>query len=182
MDVSDVISKMKRKNKILFSKDSDCLLELSDMISKQNRRTLILWAFECGEKIAKYLTEKYPDDDRPEKALTISRQWSHGMVKMKLAQRAILDVHSMAKDITDKSDAALCHALGQGFSTVHTGGHAIGLPIYELTSIVLRYGIDDSEELINKKIIEYTDLLKEIADKITIVEYEWADFITVDKK
>ena len=55
---------------------------------------------------------------------------------MPSARPAILAVHAMAKQLQDPGDAALCHGVGQGCSTVHTPRHAMGLPIYELTALV----------------------------------------------
>lgn len=62
---------------------------------------------------------------------------------MPIAQRKILDCHGFAKEIDNKEDIATVHAVGQACSVVHTAGHAMGYPIYDLTSFVHRYGIDD---------------------------------------
>ena len=66
----------------------------------------------------------------------MARLWAMGKVKMPSARPAILAVHAMAKQLQDPGDAALCHGVGQGCSTVHTPRHAMGLPIYELTALV----------------------------------------------
>lgn len=55
---------------------------------------------------------------------------------MPLARGAILRCHSLAKELTDPADQALCHAIGQAASVVHTPGHAMGYPIYALTALV----------------------------------------------
>jgi len=44
---SDVEIKMKKSNKILFSRDSECLHDLISLIQKQNHRTLVMWALDC---------------------------------------------------------------------------------------------------------------------------------------
>ena len=54
---------------------------------------------------------------------------------MALPRRAILDLHAMAKTLSDPADAARCHAVAQACSAVHTEAHAIGLAVYELTAI-----------------------------------------------
>ena len=76
---------------------------------------------------------------------------------MPVAKRAILDVHAMAKLMDDPVDAALCHAVGQGCSCVHTPKHALGLPVYELTAVFLTGG--DPEESVGA----YADSLKRIS-------------------
>ena len=48
MWLADVKAKTKRKNQILFSKDSVLLDELCQLIEQANRRALILWASLLG--------------------------------------------------------------------------------------------------------------------------------------
>ena len=85
------------------------------------------------------------------------------------AKRAILNCHAVAKELTNKEDIALCHAIGQACGVVHTVGHAIGLPIYELTAIVYKYGIDNcKDKLINRK--------KEYIDKIYYYQEHYKEY------
>ncbi|MHB8076331.1 putative immunity protein [Desulfosporosinus fructosivorans] len=58
----------------------------------------------------------------------------------KMAKRAILDSHAVAKKIDDSEYGALCHAIGHAGATVHVETHALGLPFYELTAIAFKYG------------------------------------------
>ena len=50
---------------------------------------------------------------------------------MPQAKAAILACHALAREWDSPEDIALCHAVGQGCSVVHTAGHAMGYPIYE---------------------------------------------------
>lgn len=84
------------------------------------------------------------------------------------AKRAILACHGLAKRLTSSEDIALCHG------TVH----AIGFPIYELTSIVRKYGIDNCKEAFYKRLAEYTQRLQAFASSRKADEYEWAKFFT----
>ena len=43
---SDVEIKLKKRNKMLFSRDSQCLQELIKLIQIQNHRTLVMWALD----------------------------------------------------------------------------------------------------------------------------------------
>ena len=90
------------------------------------------------------------------------------------AKRAILACHGLAKRLTSSEDIALCHAVGQALGTVH----AIGFPIYELTSIVRKYGIDNCKEAFYKRLAEYTQRLQAFASSRKADEYEWAKFFT----
>ena len=51
MWLAEVKAKAKRKNQILFSKDSLLLTDLCQLIAQANRRALILWALELAEEL-----------------------------------------------------------------------------------------------------------------------------------
>ena len=137
MWLAEVRVKSKQHNQILFSKDSLLLDNLRHLIDQANRRTSILWALGLAEGTARELAEKYPEDHRPQDAITASRAWASGEIKMPIAKQAILNCHAIAKELADPADIARCHAVGQACSVVHTAGHAQGYPMYELTAIVL---------------------------------------------
>lgn len=180
MDLQDIAIKLKKGNKILFSEDSPCLQELVELMSKQKRRTLVLWVFECGRETLERFEDGYPDESRPRKAFDVCEQWAQGSVKMPEAKQAILDCHNVCKEIEDAYYIALCHALGQGLSTIHAGEHAIGLALYELTAIVLRTP-DNYEGAVERRIKRYVDTLKYFEKEVDNIGYKWADFLLRDE-
>lgn len=157
--IDEVRLKQKRGNRILFSKQSECLQELLLLFQNQSRRVLALWAFDFAAESVARLQERYPSERRPQEALEAARLWAAGKIKMRTAQRKILDCHAFAKEIDDKEAIAICHAVGQACSVVHTAGHAIGYPIYDLTAIVYRLGIENCEQAVERRIREYRDRL-----------------------
>ncbi len=144
MDLTDAFDRHSRGCAILFTRDSPCLSRLSEDLNAADRRTVVIWALENAARVADVLEASHPDDPRPSAAVSACTLWSMGDVLMPFAKRAILDVHAMARDMDDPADAALCHAVGQGCSCVHTPKHALGLPVYELTAAFLRSGGDQS--------------------------------------
>lgn len=58
---SDVENKIKRRNKILFSRDSECLQDLIKLIDLQSHRTIVMWAFDCAEMPLEQFEAKYPN-------------------------------------------------------------------------------------------------------------------------
>lgn len=178
----DVEIKLKKGSKILFCGDSECLQDLIKLIQLQSRRTLVLWALECASVTLEQFEAKYPDEQRPGICLELCEAWARGKIKMPIAKRAILDSHAMAKEINDKEYAALCHAIGHAGATVHTETHAIGLPIYELTAIVLKYDKDNFSKPVTEKINYYYNRLlywQKNTDKLGL---EWADFLLDDTR
>ena len=177
MKYSDVEKKLKKGNKILFSRDSNCLQELIPLIEFQNHRTLVLWALDCAKQPLKLFETKYPDEKRPRIALELCEEWAKGKIKMPAARRGILDAHAVAKEIDDKVCIALCHAIGHAGATVHVKTHALGLVFYELTAIVLSKGKDSFNLAVEQKISFYYERLlywQENTDKLDIL---WAKFL-----
>jgi len=177
MWLADVKAKAKRKNQILFSKDSLLLTDLCQLIAQANRRALILWALELAEETARELAGKYPEDPRPLDAIAASRAWASGEIKMPIAKQAILNCHAMAKELADPADIARCHAVGQACSVVHTSGHALGYPMYELTAIVLELGLDNCREPIEQRVMYYKQRIRYWMEYEKNCQQSWAGFL-----
>lgn len=177
---SDLREKIKKKNKILFDRKSWCLQDLRKLICQQDHLTLVLWAFDCVQIPMEKLIEKYPDELDIHPAYEQAYLWAHGDLKMPAAKRAILDCHAVAKKMTNAADAALCHAVGQGCSTVHVETHALGLVFYELTAIVIESEYEDYENAVIGKIRYYEDRLKYWQENAPeyICGKKWAEFLT----
>lgn len=177
---SDVEIKIKKRNKILFSRDSQCLQELIKLIEIQNHRTLVMWALDSAKLPLTQFEAKYPAELRPRTCLELSEAWARGKVKMSIAKRAILDSHAVAKVIDDSECGALCHAIGHAGATVHVETHAIGLPFYELTALVLKYGKDNYQKPVGEKISYYNQRLLYWQENNEKFGLEWADFLSDD--
>jgi len=179
---TDVKIKLKKRNKLVFSRDSQCLQELINLIQLQNHRTLVMWALDCAKFPLEQLEIKYPDELRPRICLELCEAWARGKIKMPIAKKAILDSHAVAKQIGDSEYGALCHAIGHAGATVHVETHALGLPIYELTALVLKYGIDNFQKPVIEKINYYYNRLLYWQENTDKLELEWAGFLLDDTR
>ena len=177
MWLAEVSAKAKRHNQILFSKESLLLDNLRHLIDQSNRRELTLWALELAEDTVLQLAERYPEDLRPGEAIAASRAWTACEIKMPIAKRAILNCHAMAKELTDLADIARCHAVGQACSVVHTAGHALGYPLYELTAIVLEHGLDGYRDSIEQRVVHYEQRLHYWTEFEKTCQQNWAGFL-----
>lgn len=173
----EVSEKLKRGNQILFEKNGLFLNELNQLILLCSHRVLVQWSLDIAKDIASYLTTKYPNEDSFSSCYTCSKMWSFGEIKMQLAKKEILRCHAFAKTISDKVDIALVHALAQGCSVVHTPQHALGLPLYQLSSIVFNFGIDNSEEKLLTQLQYYMDRLIYWKTQTPLEDRKWATFI-----
>ncbi len=176
--LEEVKEKDRRKNQILFGKDSEYLRDLRMLLEGQSHIVVTLWALDLAEESVEILKAKYPAETRPEEALTAARDWAAGKVKMRFAQRKILDCHAVAKELTDKADMALCHAIGQACAVVHTAGHAMGYPMYDLTALVYRHGLDGCAEFVEARKQEYITRLLDWSANEKDEERTWASFLT----
>ena len=177
MWLAEVSAKAKRHNQILFSKESLLLDSLRHLIDQSNRCALTLWALELAEDTVLQLAERYPEDLRPGEAIAASRAWAAGEIKMPIVKRAILNCHAMAKELTDPTDIARCHAVGQACSVIHTIGHALGYPMYELTAIVLEQGLDNCRDAVEQRVMYYEQRLRYWTEYEKTCQQNWAGFL-----
>lgn len=173
-------NRIDRKNQILFTQDSDFLRDVVAVVQEQNHQTLVLWAFEFADKTVQKLSMRYPHEQRLKIAVATAKEWAAGNVKMPIAQRAILQAHAVAKEINSPEDIALCHAIGQACGVVHTSGHAIGFPIYDLTALVLHYGMPDCKKPVEERKQQYIDRMQYWREHYTDHSGTWADFMLKD--
>ena len=165
MWMDEVAQKKKRGNRILFSKDSLFLQDLRMLLEGRNRRVMVLWALDLAEQTVERLEESCPTDPRPRFALEAARAWASGRIRMPVARRAILDCHAMAKELTAPADIARCHAAG------------LGLPMYELTAIVLEQSPDTCRAAVENRKQDYIDSLLQWIDREKTCQMEWAEFL-----
>ena len=177
---SDVEARLKRKNKILFTRQSESLQNLITAIRLQNHRVLILWALDCANQTLAHLEFLVPNENRPRQCLDTCRAWAEGRIKMKPAKETILSCHKAAKQLAE-IPAALCHGIGQAGATVHVETHAIGLPMYELTALVLAQGNVCYEEKVADKIKYYEERLAYWKARPEQKNGNWAPFLLKDK-
>lgn len=178
----DVAKRFKRGNKLLFTRDSACLQELRRAICQQKHRTLVLWAFDCVAAPLQWLSQAYPNEQRPGQSVALCRQWAQGEMKMPTAKKALLQVHAAAKEVEDPVAIALFHAVGQACATVHVETHALGLPFYELTTIVHAYGMADCAGPVQEKIDWYLCRLNYWQEHVDVRPRKWAAFLLDDSR
>lgn len=177
---AEVERKLKKGNALLFSRDSLCLRELGRLMEGQSHRVLILWALDCAEAPLALFEAKYPLEPRPRAALEVCAAWARGQVKMPTAKRAILDAHAVAGEIGDRAYGALCHAVGHAGATVHVQTHAMGLPIYELTALVLLSGEGGYRDKVLEKADYYCRRFVHWRDTADSLDIPWAGFLSGD--
>lgn len=176
--LDEVRERARRGDQILFSQSSLLLQDLAAALETQSRRAVTLWALEQAQIVAERLVRAHPAETCPVDTVAAARAWAAGQIRMPQAKRAILACHALARQWPDDpADAALCHAVAQGCSTVHTTGHALGLPIYELTALVYQQGIPGCRGAAEARAADYRQRLLYWQQHAPSYAGPWAPFL-----
>ena len=176
MELADVVRNKKRGRAIPFDRRTACLQGLWGRLSSMRRRAVVLWALRGAEISVSELEAYFPGDPCFLEALSAARAWAEGRVKMPAARRAILAAHAAAKETSDARAAALCHAVGQACSAVHTPRHAPGLVCYRLTALLSGLPEADWERAIEGELALFLRLA-DAAEAEADMPRPWAPFL-----
>jgi hypothetical protein len=109
-------------------------VEHAKRLDEQDHRSLVLWAADCAEHVLPSFEEKYPQDDRPRKALEAGRAWVRGEIAMSEARAAAFAAHAAARDADHAAARAAARAAGHAAATAHVAGHAHHAATYAVTA------------------------------------------------
>lgn len=113
-------------------------------VFRPDQKILALWAADCAKHVLPFFEEKYPDDDRPRKAIEACLRWAAtGVFKMADIRRASLDAHAAAREAEEDDARAAAHAAGQAVATAHVPTHALGSALYGIRAAAARSGNAD---------------------------------------
>ena len=128
-------------------------------LDEQDHRSLVLWATDCAEHVLPYFEEKYPEDDRPRKAIEAGRAWvrmasgnsrndleflgesglipdspAGSVVTLAQVRAAAFAAHAAARDAEQGAARAAARAAGHAAATAHVAGHARHAAAYAVTA------------------------------------------------
>jgi len=109
-------------------------VEHAKRVDEQDHRSLVLWAADCAEHVLPYFEEKYPEDNRPRKALEAGRAWVRGEIAMSEARAAAFAAHAAARDADHAAARAAARAAGHAAATAHVADHARHAAAYAVTA------------------------------------------------
>ena len=118
---------------------------MEELAGKQDHKTLAIWAADCAEHVLQYFVEKYPDDNRPRKAIEAGRAWVHGEISMSEARTAAFTSHAAARDVIQAAARAAARAAGHAAATAHVAGHAVHAATYAVTAAAYAVSPTDTD-------------------------------------
>ncbi len=124
-----------------------------ELVSKTDHKTLAVWAMDCVERVMPYFEKKYPEDQRPRKALEVLQTWIRtGEFKMAIIRKASLASHAAAREVgEDNAARSVARAAGQAVATAHVSTHAIGAANYALQAIYRATNFTNADTAIAKE-------------------------------
>ena len=97
----------------------------------RDHRSLVLWAADCAERVLPYFEEKYPEDNRPRKALEAARAWARGEMALSDVRAAAFAAHAAARAAAAHTAACgAARAAGHAAATAHVPTHAAHAATY----------------------------------------------------
>lgn len=123
------------KKPILAKTSMDTSIE--ELAGRTDHRTLAIWAADCAERVLPYFEERYPEDNRPRKAIDALRTWVQtGVFRMADVRRDALAAHAAARGVEAYHPArSAARAAGQALATAHVPRHALAAALYAATAI-----------------------------------------------
>ncbi len=170
---------MPQARKMLNDWNAPYIRSLMKLIKTQSKATLAHWAVNYSLTVILPLWSKYyPNDLRPQNALTAAREWLAGAIKLPQAKTAILECHAAARAAGENPVAqAAARSIGQCASTIHSARHCIGLAFYGALAVAYdRLGTDVAWGQIEQCAAEECERM-EAALRAVAVENE--DFIMI---
>jgi hypothetical protein len=121
-----------------------------ELVKKTDKKILAIWAIDCAERVLPYFEKKYPNDNRPRKAIETLQEWINtGLFKMAVIRKASLDSHAAAREVGEDNPArSAARATGQAVATAHVSTHSMGSAIYALQAI---HRATDSDNAVAKE-------------------------------
>jgi hypothetical protein len=93
-------------------------------LGTEDQKSLALWAADCAEHVLPYFEEKYPNDDRPRKAVEAARAWTGDTIPVSEARDASFAAHTAARAATQTAAREAARAAGHAAATAHVDDHA----------------------------------------------------------
>jgi len=100
-------------------------------------RLLARWAADCAEHVLPLFAAKYPEDDRPRRAIETARAWSRGEATVAEARQAAVAAHAAARSAKDPAAREAARAAGHAVATAHMADHELGGAAYAIQAVRL---------------------------------------------
>ena len=99
-----------------------------------DHRLLAIWAADCAQHVLHLFEDVQPDDDRPRRAIELTRAWARGEVSMSQSRTAAGQAQAAARDLSGAARHA-AYAAGQAAAVAHVAAHELGAAAYAIKAV-----------------------------------------------
>ena len=107
------------------------------LLDLARHRLLASWAADCAEHVLPLFSAKYPQDERPRRAIETARAWSMGQASVGEARQAAIAAHAAARAAADPAAREAARAAGHAAATAHMADHELGAAAYAIKAVRL---------------------------------------------
>ncbi len=118
--------------------DAPSTIALMRLIETQSKTTVANWTLDYAErKILPLFMKHYPNDRRPDHAISAAREWLYGKAKLPYVRNIILnECHAAARELDNNPVAqAAARAIGQSTGSIHAASHSLGTYFYAAAAV-----------------------------------------------
>jgi hypothetical protein len=96
-----------------------------------DHRLLAIWAADCAQHVLLFFEEMQPNDDRPRRAIELTRAWARGEISMTQSRTAAGHAMGAARVMRGAAREA-AFAAGQAAAVAHVAAHELGAAAYAI--------------------------------------------------
>lgn len=133
---------------------------IEELLARRDQNILAYWAAECAERVLPHFEEKYPEDERPRRAIEAGRAWIRGEIDVSGARSAALAAHDAAEELDEAAAVAAARAAGHAASTADAAVHAFHAAAYAAKSVALRHPAEAGPNTVKERHWQYQRLLE----------------------
>ena len=114
-------------------------------LQDSDHHLLAVWAADCAQHVLHLFEEMQPIDDRPRRAIEMSRAWTRGEITMSQARTAAFAAHAAARETfgaAKESARAAAHAV----AVAHVATHELGAAAYAIRAARAATPEDEHDE------------------------------------
>ena len=103
-------------------------------LQDSDHHLLAVWAADCAQHVLHLFEEMQPNDDRPRRAIELTRAWTRGEITMSQARTAAGHANAAARELSGAARHA-AYAAGQAAVVAHVAAHELGAAAYAIKAV-----------------------------------------------
>jgi len=100
-------------------------------LQDSDHHLLAVWAADCAQHVLHLFEEMQPNDDRPRRAIELTRAWTCGEITMSQSRAAGGHAMAAAREFSGAARYA-AYAAGQAAVVAHVAAHELGAAAYAI--------------------------------------------------